>query len=273
MKIKKHFLAVFLGITLTACGQDQIDFANEFKPESEYIVTTNTDSKTEVKFEGSEEFINHLKSKGIDNPQITEESSVMKIAYITENSNDGVIPIEIKYIETGMPQDGFIRNGESLKGIYSSKDKIKITQLPDTGRIEMEANQLMTMMSDGFSIDLFNNGKLSVGDSVIVTSPWNIPLGPYQINIEIVNTYVLKSIKSNNANFNIISTLILKSDYPEIKLSASGGGSGNCVYNSEQRRVLSKTSDLKLIMIAEIQDGVKINMIQEMSTKETTEIK
>ena len=273
MKIKNHFLTLILGITLTACGQDQIDFANEFKPESEYVITTSSDTKTEVKFEASEDFINHLKSKGIDNPQITDESSVMKIAYITGSSNDSVIPIEIKYIETGMPQDGFIRNGESLKGTYSLKDKIKITELPDASRIGMEANQLMSMMSDGFSIDLFNKGKLSVGDSVTITSPLNIPLGQYQITIDIVNTYVLKSINSSNANFDITSTCILKSDYPQITLKASGGGSGSCVYNSAQKRMLSRTTDLKLTMTAEIQDGVKMNIIQEMTTIEETEIK
>lgn len=271
--MKNLFLTALLGITLTACGQDQIDFANEFQSKSEYVITTNSDTKTEVKFEASEDFINHLKSKGIDNPQITEESSVMKIAYITGSSEDGIMPIEIKYLETGMPQDGFIRNGESLKGTYSVKDKIKITELPDPSRIGMEINQLMTMMNDGFSIDLFNNGKMMVGDSVTVTSPMNIPLGPYQINIEFVNTYVLKSINSGIASFKITSICVLKSNYPQIKLSASGGGSGDCVYNSELKRVINKTSDLKLIMTAEIQDGVKMNMIQEMTTTEVTEIK
>lgn len=273
MRIKNHFLPVFLGIVLTACGQEQIDFANEFKPESEYIITTKSETKTEVTFEASEDFINHLKSKGINNPQITEEISEMKIAYITGSEKDGIMPIEIKYLETGKPQDGFIRNGESLKGTYSSKDRIKVTELPDESRIEMESNQIMSVMSDAFSIDLFNNGKLIIGDSVSVTSPMNIPLGPYQITLDLVNTYVLKSINSGKANFDISSTYVLKSDYPQISLSASGGGSGHCTYDNEQRRVISKNSDLKLIMTAKIQDGVKINMVLETTTTEATEIK
>jgi hypothetical protein len=273
MRIKNYFFSVFLGITLTACGQEQIEFANEFKPESEYVITTISESKTEVTFEASENFMNHLKSKGIDNPQITEETSKMKIAYITGSEKDGNMPIEIKYLETGMPQDGFIRNGESLKGTYSSKNKIKITELPQRSNIEMEADQIKQLMSDGFSIDLFNNGKLKIGDSLTDKTPMNIPLGPYQITLDIVNTYILKSIVSGKANFDISSTYVLKSDYPEISLSASGGGSGNCFYDNVQRRVISKKSDLKLIMTAEIQDGVKIKMVVESITAEETEIK
>jgi len=273
MKIKNHFLTVLLGVALTACAPAQIEFANEFKPESEYVISTKSETKIEITFEASEDFINHLKSKGIENPQISEETSEMKIAYMTGSEKDGVMSMEIKYLETGMPQDGFIKNGESLKGTYSSKDKIKVTELPGESRIGMEANQLMLMMSDGFSIDLFNNGKLSVGDSTTVTTPMNIPLGPYQITIDIVNIYVLKSTNSGRANFDISSTCVLKSDNSQISISASGSGSGNCTYDIEQRRILSKNSNVKLIMTAEIQDNVKMNIFQEIKATETTEIK
>lgn len=273
MKMKKLFLTTLIGFVLTACGQEEIDFVNKLNSESEYLVSTKTETKMKVTYDASEEFINYLKSKGQENPQISEQISEMKIKYITGIEKNGIMPIEIKYIETGMPQDGFIRNGESLRGTYSFKDNIIISEIPRKNSLEMEEKQLMKLLGDGFSLDFFDNGKVNIGDSVKASSPLNIPVGPYQINFNVVNTYVLKSIKSGKASFDIYTTCELKSNYPQISLAASGGGSGNCIYDINNKKIVNRKTELKLIMNMEIQNNVKMNLIQETTTDESTTIK
>ncbi len=271
--MKKVLLTTLIGFVLTACGQEEIDFVNKLNSESEYLVSTKIETKMKVTYDASEEFINYLKSKGKENPQVSEEISYMKIKYITGKEKNGIMPIEINYLETGKPQDGFIRNGESLRGTYSFKDNIKITEIPRKISPEMEDNQIMKLLGDGFSLDFFDNGKIKIGDSIKANSPLNIPIGPYQINFNILNTYILKSIKSGKAYFDIHTVCELKSNFPQINLTASGGGSGNCTLDIYNKKIVDRKTGLKLIMNMEIQNNVKMNLIQETTTDESTMIK
>jgi hypothetical protein len=264
---------IFLYSAFTACSQDPIEFSNIFKPVSEYVITSISEIEMSVTIEGSDEFIAHLKSKGINNPQITQQNSEMIIGYITGKEADGVMTIELKYLETGMPQDGYIRNGESLKGTYSRKDKIKIKELPDPDRIGSESDVMMTMMSEGLSIDLFENEKLAIGDSVKITSPMNIPIGPYNAELEIINTYFLESLESEIASFSIKLDCILKSNYPDVNLSASGGGSGSCTFNITQQRIIEKSYDLDLDMSVDLQNNASMIIHQKMKSSDSTTIK
>lgn len=273
MKLKNLFLTISIGFILTACGQEEIDFINKLNSESEYLVSTKTETKMKVTYDAPEEFLNYLKSKGQENPQISEQISEMKIKYITGVEKNGVMPIEIKYLETGMPQDGFIRNGESLRGTYSFKDNIKITEIPQHNSLDMEKKQLMKLLGDGFSIDFFDNSSVKLGDSIKVNSPLNIPVGPYQINFNVVNTYILKGINSGKANFDIYTTCELKSNYPQISLTASGGGTGNCIFDIKNKKIVNRKTVLKLSMTMEVQDNIKMNLIQESTTNESTLIK
>lgn len=273
MKMTKVLLTTLVGFVLAACGQEKIDFVNKLNSESEYLVSTKTETKTKVTYDAPEEFINYLKSKGIENPQVSEEISHMKIKYITGKEKNGIMPIEIKYLETGKPQDEFIRNEESLRGTYSFKDNIKITEIPRKNSREMEDNQIMKLLGDGFSLDFFDNGKVKIGDSVKVSSPLNIPIGPYQINFNALDTYVLKSVKSGKAYFDIHTVYELNQNYPQISLTTSGNGSGNCTFDINNKKIVDRKTKLKLIMNMEIQNNVKVNLIQETTTDESTMIK
>lgn len=273
MKMKKVLLTTIIGFVLTACAQEEIDFVNKLNSESEYLVSTKIETKMKVTYDASEEFINYLKSKGKENPQVSEEISNMKIKYITGKEKNGIMPIEINYLETGKPQDGFIRNGESLRGTYSFKDNIKINEIPRKISPEMEDNQIMKLLGDGFSIDFFDNGKVKIGDSIKVNSPLNIPIGPYQISFNVINTYILKSINSGKAYFDIRTVCKLNSDFPQISLTASGDGSGQCTLDIINKKIVDKKTELKLIMNMEIQKDVKVEMIQETISDESTTIK
>ncbi len=273
MFLKNLFLTLSLGFSFIVLGQEKIEFSNEFSPETNFVSTTQTISKTELNFEGSEEVLERLKSKGYNNPTVTVDTNQMVLAYITGKSNKGSMPIEIKYLETGMAPDGVIRNGESLKGTYNQKDKIKLTELPDDSRLGLQKDLVLNMLNEGLSLELFNSGVLSIGDSVTMNSPMNIPLGSNQINLEIQYTYVLKRIESGKAFFESILVCVLKSDLPEIKLSATGGGFGKCTYDIANKRIVTKNSVLKMTMNAEIQSNLIMHMTQELTTNETTVFK
>ena len=184
------------------------------------------------------------------------------------------MPIEIKYLETGLPKDELIKNGQSIKGTYSLKDKIKVTDLPIDSVYGIGKNQLISSMNEKLSVDLFSSGKLTVGDSVTIKSPLSWAFGPSQFSIDVMNTYVLKNIASGKANFDIFTTYVYKPDYPE-KLSASGNGSGNCVYDMEQRRIVSKNSSLRVVITVHATKGTTytIKRVSETTSFETTEVK
>lgn len=273
MKMKIVLLTTLIGFVLNACGQEKVELVNKFNSETEYLVSSKFETKMKVTYDASEEFINYLKSKGTENTKVSEDISNMKINYITGVEKNGIMPIEIIYLETGKPQDGFIRNGESLKGTYSLKDKIKINEIPRKNTSEMDDNQIMKLLGDGLSLDFFDNGKVQIGDSVKTNSPLNIPIGSYQISFNVLNTYILKSIYSDKAHFDIHTVCELNSNLPQISLTASGGGSGQCTLDIKNKKIVDKKTVLKLIMNMEIQKDIKLNLVQEIKSEEITIIK
>jgi hypothetical protein len=75
--------------------------------------------------------------------------------FITGKEKNGTMPIEIKYLETGRPQDDIIKNGDLLRGTYSYKNNIKINEIPRKIDYEVDENQVMKLLGDFFSIDFF----------------------------------------------------------------------------------------------------------------------
>lgn len=275
MKITHTLFAFLIGLNFTVFSQTQIEFSNEFKPESEYHLTSTTVNEMAISFKAPEAFLNHLKSTGQEIDQVTKEKTTIKTITYTGTEKDGVIPIEVKYLETGKQQDGVVRVGESLKGTYT-KDKVSITELPDVSRIEeieIAREDFMNFMSDAFSLDLFDKGKLSVGESVTIITPLNVPIGPYQFTIDLESTYTLLKTKSKKAEFTIVSKVEMSSDFPEVKFEAIGDGSGKCSYDFKNKRIISRTTELAIAMTAKFSEDVEMTIIQKATTLETTKIK
>jgi hypothetical protein len=266
-------LNILLGIALCSSAQNQIEFANEFMPKSKYVVTTNTHTIYDLTYDASEDFMRHLQAKGKNATEHEESTSTSKLVYKTGRSSNGQIPIAITYVKTGLSQDGLIRDGETVKATYNTKDKIVITQMPDESRADGALEQVMTMMSDGFSADLFNTGMLAVGDSVTLVTPLSFPTPSLPIQLDMSTTYKLKSIQAGKAYLDITSIFKLDALHPSMNLGITGGGTGHCIYDIAKRRIIDRTNNTKLVMEIQMSRELNIIMVQETTTVESTVIK
>lgn len=258
----------------TSCAQNEIDFKNEFLSSKEYIQETTTTNVIEVKYSGSEDFLNYLKSKNIENPQNIENNSTMKIAYRTGEANNNIFPIEIEYIETGQTDpNAFLKNGDKVFGTYGPNNSLKLTDLSNERLNSEDKNQFLGILESGFSIELFKGKKMKIGDTLITKSPMSFPIAGTQLDLIIESTYKLHKIKNEIAYFNITQLCKVNSVHPEVTLTATGGGNGKCTYSIKENHFLSNTTKLDINMVSIMPNGIKFEIVQKSTSNSVTEIK
>lgn len=258
-------LSVFL-ININA--QEIVEFKNEFLSETEYIQETISTNHIDLEFFGSEDFLHHLESKNIENPQTIIDTSYMKIAYRTGKSKNNVFPIEIEYINAG--QNEILKNGDKVFGTYGKNTSLKLNDLSNKNLGEDDKKQFLNTLEYGFSTELFEGKKMNIGDTLFTTSPMIFPIAGTQLELIIESTYKLTKVDRGIAHFDITQSCKANSVHPEITLTASGKGKGYCTYSIKERRILLNSTSLTLKMLAKMTNGVEIKINQTSSFDSST---
>ena len=222
---------LFILIGLSCYSQDMVAFKVKYTPETNYNQTIDQASETTVKYAGSEEFLQNLKTQKIDNPTITKANSktksILKTGKLSDNRS---FPLSIQFIET-TSSDGKspIPNGTIIYGTGSLDNIPTLDSI--SGKLSDDVKKvLLQTMQKTFSQMDFPEKKVRVGETFSRQTPLTLPIAGITLDISITTTYKLINVKSNLAMFELIQVYALKSAIKNYEVKMTGTGKGNLIY-------------------------------------------
>uniref|UniRef100_UPI0040486F12 hypothetical protein n=1 Tax=Roseivirga sp. TaxID=1964215 RepID=UPI0040486F12 len=256
-KMKLYYL-LFSIICFNALGQsnNEILFKRKFLPNKEYVTTMLTSSKTEVKFDGTIEMLENLKSNGVQNPIIAESSnsvisSIKTKALLPDDSFEAIMTYP-KVIST-QTQNGQLTQKDSpldgmrIEGKYDSKNKFKVDTIIGNNVSPTLRTTLTSTLESVQEQIKFPDYPLKSGDTFNQTLPMTIPVaGVKNVQIVIKTEYLLKEIKGDLATFDIAQNVELDMDIEGSTITASGQGTGISQYSISKEFITKYESNLTI---------------------------
>lgn len=256
-QMKPYYLVLTI-ICFNAFGQSQKEvlFKRKFLPNTEYVTTMLTSSKSEVKFDGPSEMLENLKANGVQNPILVEGSnSVISSIRTEELLSDGSFDAVMTYSKVVSKQT---QNGQStqkdspldgmrIEGKYHSNNMFKVDTIIGKDVNDALKNTLTSTLESVQEQIKFPDYPLKPGDTFNQTLPMTIPVAGVQ-NIQVViNTkYLLKEIKNDLATFDIVQNVELNMDVEGSSITASGQGTGLSQYSISKEFITKYESNLTM---------------------------
>jgi hypothetical protein len=231
-------------------------------------------SEINMTYAGSEEFLQRLKDRGVQNPTITNTTSVTEIDFKTGKLNaQKHFPLTMKFIKT-TNSDGkkVIPDGTIIYGHGTVENMPKLDSIVSIDLdIELKKSLLESMQST-FSQISFPVKILKVGESFSQESPLSIPVSGNTIEMIIVTNYKLTSISNNIGNFEVIQTYTMKSNISNSDIVAKGSGKGKIIYDIKNNFFLKFQTDGQLEMTMKMK-GFNINLVSRNGYDQSVVIK
>ncbi|MBL0736898.1 hypothetical protein JI750_08400 [Flavobacterium sp. GN10] len=274
--MKKLFLFLFALVTFLNYGQSNptLDFKIRFSPQTIYNQTMANSASYELTYEGSEEFLNTLKSSGVKNPTITNSTVDIESVFKTGKTNaEGNFPVIIEYLKS-LDNKGntIIPNGTLIYGKGSTSSLPKMDSIVAKGLDEASKNMIFEIVKNSFSQLALPEKKIKIGEAFSQESPLTIPIGALNIDMSITTIYKLISIVDKNAYFDInqVYTANISSENLN-NIIVSGTGTGKMTYDIPNYFASENVVDMKLMFDLK-QDEFNIKLNSATSIKQTARI-
>ncbi len=240
-------------LSLNGYAQNEITFKIQYKPETTYSQIIEQISDSEMKYSGSEEFLQMITKSGIKNPISINQKFKIESVCKTGKMSDGVnfpLTIELTKITTSdgvkpMP-DGIIFSG------HGSIDKMLTIDSIVSDKLDEELKKkLLQSMQNIYAQLSFPEKKIKTGESFTIETPLSIPVGKEKIDMNLTNNYTLLSVVDGIADFDVsqLCTMKMKSTVEEYALNAKGSGKGKLLYDVANNCVLKMQTDSNLEMV------------------------
>ena len=258
--MKKSFLLLLvISIQLSlAQTKNELVFKIQYNPETKYDQTLDQTSHLEMKYGGDPEFIQSLKDKGVQNPTVVDNHSVIELVMKTgKMTNKTYFPLTIEFLKTTNSDnktqipDGTIIYGKGTLDNLPTLDSIASNGLSE----EFKKGILQTMQSFFTQLNIPER-KVKVGDVFDLDTPLSIPLANIQMDMTITTTYKLLSIKNNVADFDVSQVYTMKTSTTKFPMNATGTGKGKLLYDVVNNFNLNYQIDM------EMSANVKIEKIE-----------
>lgn len=224
---------IWTWFTFIGYSQDSVTLKTQYNPETKYIQTLNQNNYTIMKYTGSDEFIQKLNAKGIQNPTIAASNSttelIMQIGKLSEKSD---YPITIEFQKT-TSSDGkkIIPDGTIIYGRGSNGTMPKLDSIVSKDLKENFKSTLLKSMQSTFDQLVLPEKTVKVGESFSIDTPFSLPLADVTLEMNITTNYKLESIKSDIAYFKVSQTYTVKSKITKYTINATGNGEGELEYD------------------------------------------
>jgi len=283
IKMKPYYLLLAI-ICFNALGQAQNEvlFKSVFHPNTEYITTMITTSKSEVKFDGSKEMLENLKANGVQNPILVESSnSVVSSIKTQELLSDDTFDAVMTYqkVHTIQTQNGQSTQQKSplegmrIEGKYDSNNKFKVDTIIGENINEALRTTLTSTLENVQEQIKFPDYPLKQGDTFNQTLPMTIPVaGVQNVQVVIKTDYLLKEIENDLATFDITQTVELEMDIENSTITATGNGTGISQYSISKEFITKYESNLTMELTV-IVNQLKISSQVISKSDMTVEIK
>jgi hypothetical protein len=273
-QVKNVFLLLLvISIQLSlAQTKNELVFKIQYNPETKYDQTLDQTSHLEMKYAGEADFIQTLKEKGVQNPTIVDNHSIIESVMKTGKlTNKTYFPLTIEFLKTTNSDnktqipDGTIIYGKGTLGNMPTLDSIVSKGLSE----EFKKGLLQTMQATFSQINIPER-KVKVGDVFDIDTPLSIPLANIQMDMTITTTYKLLSIKNNVADFDVSQVYTMKANTTKFPMDATGTGKGKLLYDVINNFNLSYQIDMEMsanVKIEKIELDIKSKMEMIQSAK------
>jgi hypothetical protein len=238
-----------------AQNKNEFQFKIQYNPETKYDQTIDQSSHLEMKYSGDPQMIQTLKDRGLQNPTISDNHSIIESVFKTGKLVDKTyFPLTIEFVKTTNSNDkivipnGTIIYGKGSIGNMPTLDSIVSTGLSD----ELKKSILQTMQATFTQINIPER-KVTVGEVFAIDTPLSIPIAGMQLDMTITTTYKLLSLVNNVADFDISQAYTMKMSTSKFPLNATGTGKGKLLYDVIHNFNLNYQIDMKMSANAKIE--------------------
>ncbi len=265
-----------LFIQLISCRshtQDQIDFKVRYKPSLNYNSTFSRSSHSEMTYKGSEDFLRKIKSKGVDNPTITDNQQLIQAVFRTGKlTGSDKFPIAIEFIKTTSSNGNKeIPDGTKIYG-KGSIGELPIIDSVSSGELTQEyKDALKQSMQSLLSQINLPEKKVKVGEQFTRDNPLNFPVAGVTLEATIKTIYKLVSISHDTANFDISQVYTFITDLTGHIIKAEGNGKGKLLYDIKNNFYLLYQIDIKMDTQLSL-DNYELEIKSSSSSIKTTSI-
>lgn len=232
MKKIHIYFTFFIFIASNIYSQERVDFKVEYKPSYTYTQLTEQNSSQEITYLGSDEVLEKLKSKGIENPTVTNTLTLLKNINKTGKLKNNEFSLKIEFKDTGEKKvKNIIPFGTVIYG------KVKIGEKPtldsvNSPKMDIEYKKvfLSTMQSVLSQITLPNK-EIKIGETFTREMPLTFPIGSESLKMTNTITYKLIRIENNKAYFDIIQNYTINITDKKDDINANGIGDGVLIFD------------------------------------------
>lgn len=259
-----------MAIGFSSYSQNEVTLKVRYSPETTYSQTIVQTSEMNMTYSGSEEFLQRLKDKGIQNPTVTHTNFTTEMDFKTGKLNaQKKFPLRIKVLKTN---NKALPEGTTIYGQGTIENMPELDSIVSEGLDEEFKKGLLNTLQSTFSQISFPTKKLKIGESFTQESPLSIPISGNTIEMVLVANYKLTGISNNIGSFDVIQTYTMKSTISNNEITATGSGKGKLMYDIKNSFLSKYKTDGQLEMNMNIQ-GIDVKIISKNGYDQSVVIK
>lgn len=264
---------LLINLSCFCFAQDELTFKIIYKPSTKYNLTTKQTTHTEATYSGSDEFLEKLKEKGVQNPTITKVGATVESEFNTGKLNgSGTFPVTMVFIRTSNNDNNTqIPDGTTIYGTGTTTDLPTFDSVASATLSDEFKEGLLLTMKSLFSQVSLPEKKLKVGESFSQETPLSIPIGASKLEMVVLTGYRLVSINNGVGNFDIVQTYTLKTTIGEQPINATGKGKGSLQYDISNNFYNGYQLDSEIIIKLDL-EGFSLDVKSNTGFTQTTAI-
>jgi len=233
LQIKKRLFLLFLITNLSIAQTEEVTYKFGYTPNTKYEMTMVQLSKNQIKYFGSEDFINKLSEQGISNPMYSIDSTYTKTLVNTGDLLEDRFFVIMETIEEyrsdgrqTLPLNTKIF-GTAKQGNFPVMDSINSDEMTDSKK-----QTFLKIINSTMSQLNVTPRKISKGSTFIERDTIKIPVDNFNLSILSLSNYTVNDITNGKAlmSIEIDFSLLFESEIP-FNAAATGNGLGNIVYD------------------------------------------
>ncbi len=256
----RKIILILLTLTQFSCNsqtEDEIEFNIRYTPETVYYQNIEQTSSNEIKYSGSEKFLLNLKEKGVQNPTITNDHSIMESVIITKKMTNNRIPMTMEFVKTSNED---IPDGTMIYGYcLPNKSMPTLDSVASENMDDESKTILLNGLQSTFEQFSLPNKRLKVGDSFTQDSPVSIPIADVNVDMTVTTVYKLTSIKNDTASLDVSQVYTITSSFDQYIINATGNGNGKMLYLISKNYYSEYQMDTELEMSLEVKN-IKLDL-------------
>jgi len=205
----------------------------QYQPEKTYHISTIRGTETVITYSGQDIAMRRLKSMNIKNPTISKVKTKTDTELVTgKRSADKSFPVSLTYKKT-MSLDGKneIPEGSVVQGEIMGDQLPIFSKVTSTTLDTDQKNKLLQTVQTTFEQFKFPEQQLKIGDQFSTDRPMEMAMEGSTIDIIVITTYKLLSIKNDMAQFDLSQSYQMTPKIMDNSFTGSGNGKGQLTYD------------------------------------------